>query len=365
MIFRDQAFRICLRRGLRTAPAICEGKKGSHVCGVTGICYNVFMNYYPTGQYLWDFWLIFEPPDYHLFYLQASRSLADSELRHNAARVGHAVSTDLRQWHDKGEVLAPGKSGEWDDLSVWTGSVTKHDGAYCMLYTARSWADQGAIQRIGLARSDDLSHWEKHPDNPIMQADARFYEKFGTSDFPWESWRDPYLFYDEITRQHFAFITARASEGALDERGCVAAAKSSDLVRWEILPPFCLPGKFTEMEVPQIFEHEGRFYLLFSTNPFWYSESYRIDVEPWEGDHFLVADSLFGDYKMIGDGVLSRENAHAYASKIVPAPGGDPVLLSWLSRLPGMDDFAGVLSEPRPISFDSRGVPHVSMSTSS
>jgi beta-fructofuranosidase len=232
-----------------------------------------------------------------------------------------------------------------------------------MLYTARSWADQGAIQRIGLAQSDDLCHWEKHPGNPILEADARYYEKFGSSDFPWESWRDPYLFYSAEHRQYFAFITARASEAALDERGCIAAARSSDLVSWEVLPPVCFPQKFTEMEVPQIFERDGRFYLLFSTNPFWYSESHRnrADIGPWEGDHFLVADSLFGDYEMIGDGVLSRENSHAYASKIVTNPGGEPVLLSWFSRLPGKDDFAGVLSEPRPVSFDSRGIPQVNM----
>jgi beta-fructofuranosidase len=302
-----------------------------------------------------------EPPDYHLFHLQAPRTPENPELRHNAARIGHAVSTDLLNWRDEGEVLAPGKSGEWDDLSVWTGSVIRHGDVYCMLYTARSWADQGAIQRIGLAQSDDLFHWEKHPKNPLMEADARYYEKFDDSGFMWESWRDPYLYYNSVDRQYYAFITARESEGELDERGCVGAARSSDLVGWEVLPPVCRPRKFADMEVPQLFEHGGRSYMLFSTNPFWYAESYRseIDFEPWEGDHYMVADSPLGEYRIVGDGILSRDNAHAYASKIVPGPSGDPVLLSWLSKLPGDDEFAGVLSHPHPISFDSTASPQI------
>ncbi len=317
------------------------------------------MNYFPSGYYLWDFWLIHEGPEYHLFHLQAPRSLDHPELRHNAARIGHAVSADLRDWRGKGEALGPGKRGEWDDLSVWTGSVIKSGDLYCMLYTARSWEDQGAIQRIGLARSDDLYHWEKHPGNPLMEADPRYYEKLESSDFPWESWRDPYLFFHEGERMYYALITARSIEGALDERGCVAAARSGDLIKWEILPPVCRPGKFTEMEVPQLFEHGGRSHLLFSTNPFWYAESYRnrIDFEPWEGDHYLVADSPLGEYRMIGDGVLSRDNMYAYASKIVTGPDGAPALLSWLSRTPGGDEFAGVLSAPRDVSFGADGVP--------
>ncbi len=306
---------------------------------------------------MWDFWLIFEPPNYHLFHLRAPRSLPDPELRHNAATIGHAVSTDLRHWTDKGEVIKPGRSGEWDDLSVWTGSVIKSGALYHMLYTGRCHADQGTVQRIGLARSEDLYHWEKHARNPVMEADPRRYEKFGSCGYYWESWRDPYLFYEPKANCHYAFITARTNRGELDQRGCIAAAKSGDFIGWEILPPIFSPGTFTEMEVPQIFEHGGRSYLLFSTNPFWYAASYleRSDVVPWEGDHYAVADSFLGEYCTTGDGVLSRANEHAYASKIVTDPPWAPVILSWLSKLPGSDEFAGVLSQPRPVRFSADG----------
>jgi beta-fructofuranosidase len=317
------------------------------------------MNYSPPGYYLWDFWLIHKPPDYHLFHLQAPRSLPDPELRHNAATIGHAESDDLRHWRNKGQVLGPGAPGEWDGLSVWTGSIIQKDSLYYMLYTGRSHAEQGAVQRIGLARSEDLYHWEKYAGNPVIEADAGYYEKFGKSDYYWESWRDPYVVYDGGERRYYAFITARESQGELDERGCIALARSTDLISWEVLPPVCGPRKFCEMEVPQPFEYGGRWYLLFSTNPYWYAERYRrqIDFEPWEGDHYLVADSLLGEYQITGDGVLSRANTHAYASKVIDNPEGRPVLISWLSRLPGRDEFAGVLSQPQSIVFDDAGVP--------
>jgi beta-fructofuranosidase len=319
------------------------------------------MSYSPSGYYLWDFWLIHESPVYHLFHLQAPRSLPDPELRHNAATIAHAVSTDLCHWTDKGEVISPGRAGDWDDLSVWTGSVIKSEGLYHMLYTGRCHAEQGTVQRIGLARSEDLSHWEKYPGNPVMEADPKRYEKFGSCGYYWESWRDPYLFYDPVGHCHYAFITARTNHGELDERGCVATAKSTDLFHWKILPPLFSPGKFTEMEVPQILGYGGRNYLLFSTNPFWYASSYlkQTDLVSWEGDHYAVADALFGEYRMIGDGVLSRANEHAYASKIVIDPAGAPVLLSWLSRLSGSDEFAGALSNPRPVSVGSDCVPDI------
>jgi hypothetical protein len=74
------------------------------------------------------------------------------------------------------DALRPGPPGAWDDLATWTGSVIEHDGRWHMLYTGISRAERGLIQRIGLAVSDDLTAWRKHPANPVLQADGRWYE---------------------------------------------------------------------------------------------------------------------------------------------------------------------------------------------
>ena len=49
-------------------------------------------------KWLWDFWFAQDGPYYHIFYLQAPKSLSDEKLRHWHATIGHAVSEDLRNW---------------------------------------------------------------------------------------------------------------------------------------------------------------------------------------------------------------------------------------------------------------------------
>ena len=45
-----------------------------------------------------------------------------------------------------------------------------------MLYTGVNRAEGGLVQRIGLAASDDLVHWDKHPGNPVLEVDPEWYE---------------------------------------------------------------------------------------------------------------------------------------------------------------------------------------------
>ncbi len=90
------------------------------------------MVFVPTDRYLWDFW--FAPrggPDapYHLFFLQAPRTLRDPEERHGRATVGHAVSRDLVRWEELPTALEAGPAGAWDDRAIWTGSMIRHSGA--------------------------------------------------------------------------------------------------------------------------------------------------------------------------------------------------------------------------------------------
>src|SRR5690606_39636922 len=55
------------------------------------------------------------------------------------------------------------------------------------------------------------------------------------------SWRDPYVYYEPQEAMFYAFITARVKEGDPQGRGCIAAARSEDLVTWEVLPPVVAP----------------------------------------------------------------------------------------------------------------------------
>ena len=135
------------------------------------------------GHWLWDFWFARDGEDVHVFYLQAPRALGDPDLRHRSATIGHAVSRDLRRWQVLPDALGPGSPGAFDDLATWTGSILRHAGRWHLFYTGIARAEDGAVQRIGRAVSDDLSGWEKQ--GLVLEADTRWYEP-GT-------WRDPWV----------------------------------------------------------------------------------------------------------------------------------------------------------------------------
>jgi beta-fructofuranosidase len=199
-----------------------------------------------ADQWVWDFWIAQDGPDYHLFYLQAPRALGNPDLRHWSASIGHAMSQDLRNWQVLPPALStsPVGSNTWDDYATWTGSVISHDGLWYLFYTGCRRSEQGLIQRVGLATSTDLLHWEKYPANPILTADARWYEQLDRHLWFDQAWRDPWVFQHPDTGDFHALITARANHGPTDERGVIGHAQSVDLIHWEVLPPLVGQGDF-------------------------------------------------------------------------------------------------------------------------
>jgi beta-fructofuranosidase len=169
-------------------------------------------------KWLWDFWLAQDGPNYHLFYLQAPRSLNEEGLRHWNVSIGHAVSRDLRNWEVLPDALRPSTSSGWDDYTTWTGSILKRNGLWYMLYTAARRADDGLVQRIGRATSPDLLRWEKHPENPLLEPDPCWYDVLDLELWPDQAWRDPFLFRHPDTGDFHAFITGRVNTGPTDGR---------------------------------------------------------------------------------------------------------------------------------------------------
>ena len=147
-------------------------------------------------RWAWDFWIADTGSDYHLFFLNAPRSLGDPNLRHHRAVVGHAVSSDLVHWEELGQALRPGPEGAWDDVAIWTGSVVRGDDAWYMFYTGSSKSEGALIQRIGLATSPDLMTWTKHPANLIIEADPAWYQQLDTTAWHDQASRDPWVFAD-------------------------------------------------------------------------------------------------------------------------------------------------------------------------
>lgn len=79
-----------------------------------------------ADYWVWDSWVADDGEQYHLYFLQAPRSLGDPGLRHVHATVGHATSRDLVDWSCLGQCLGPADTG-FDDLAIWTGSAVRAD----------------------------------------------------------------------------------------------------------------------------------------------------------------------------------------------------------------------------------------------
>jgi beta-fructofuranosidase len=179
-------------------------------------------------KWVWDSWIADDGERYHLFFLEAPRSLGDPAQRHTAARIAHATSADLVDWDYRGEVFAPSDMG-FDDLAVWTGSVV-HDGTrWRLFYTAISNAGHHVYdQRIGMAVSDDLYRWRRGSNQPVAPVDPRWYKTLSSHPGPTtgpdlegssETWRDPFVFRDPHGNGWHMLVTARALEGARNDDG--------------------------------------------------------------------------------------------------------------------------------------------------
>ncbi len=313
------------------------------------------MGFIPEQHYLWDFWLV-SPQEwgdahapYHLYYLQASRMLSDPNLRHGVATVGLAVSHDLRQWVNRGTALDVGPPGSWDDRAIWTGSVTIRDGLAYMFYTALSRAEKVPFQRIGLAVSTDLEHWQRHPNNPLLEVDTRWYELQGTERWEAQTWRDPYIVYSSDEQVYYMFLSARVNKGPYDGRGVIGLARSTNLLSWEVLPPVSTPGDFTEMEVPQVVATNGRYYLLFCA-----ARHSAVRLSPtgstyWWGTHYLVADKLTGPYHFLtGEPLVADAPGTYYAGKLVRDSAGALYFMAW-KQWDEAGNFFGGLSDPAEV----------------
>lgn len=300
-------------------------------------------------HWVWDFWFARDGGHYHVFYLHAPKTLVEPDVRHWNARIGHAVSHDLRTWEVLGEALGPGPSGSWDDRATWTGNVLRHDGRWFMFYSAVSDAEDGLVQRIGVACSDDLRSWEKPFDRPVLTTDPRWYEQLDLDVWIEETCRDPWVFPDPSGDGFRMYYTARANHGPPDGRGVIGQAWSADLWTWEPMPPVTEPGDFAHLEVPQVVTIGGRHYLIFSVYDWAHSATRLERASVVCGTHYMLGDSPLGPWRMLSDDFLSgTPTGRFYAGRLIEDEAGQWMFMSW-AQFDERGGFVGALADPVPI----------------
>lgn len=309
-------------------------------------------------KWIWDFWLAKDGSDYHLFFLQAPRAIGDPQLRHWNVSIGHAVSQNLRTWEILPDALHPSNaSGTWDNYTTWTGCVIQHTGLWYLFYTGCCREEDGLIQRVGLATSRDLIHWHKHPDNPLLEPDPRWYELLDLSAWHDQAWRDPWVFQLPGSESFHAFLTARTNCGPSDGRGVIAHAQSDDLIHWVVLPPVSDSGEYGQLEVPQLVKIDERYYLLFSVTreDFLKERSENTGKPHLTGTYYLSADQPLGPYHSATAEPLSAdETASTYAGKLVRYSKGRWLFL-YTRMLTPQGNFLGEIGDPLEVVVNESG----------
>ncbi|RMF37543.1 MAG: glycosyl hydrolase [Planctomycetota bacterium] len=271
----------------------------------------MFAEFEGSRRAIGDVDVVYHEGLYHLFHL----------VLPNHDYIAHAVSTDGIRWRRVNNALFIADPGSWDDLMLWTMHVSAdphRPGCWRMFYTGLSRREQGRIQRIGMAVSDDLFHWRKapthwtddrgaHDPQPVQAArrvcqqqvasrhyspvdatscfplepDPRFYESRLDEGRAWVSFRDPYFFHDGQTG--WLIASARVKDGPVIRRGCVGVLREAEPNRFESLPPLHHPGLYDDVEVPNLLQIDGEYYLIGSIREdakirYWHTD--RLD-KPW------------------------------------------------------------------------------------
>lgn len=237
---------------------------------------------------------------FHLFHL----------VLPNHDFIAHAVSKDGMTWKRVKNALFVGEPGEWDDDMLWTMHVTPdpdRSGSWRMFYTGLSRSEFGRVQRVGLARSDDLYTWTRsaHPSYPL-EVGGDWYESSVDEGRNWVSFRDPFFYHDSASGERLLLASARVNKGPVVRRGCVGLARETAPDDFAFEPPLYMPGIYDDVEVPNLFRMEDRYYLI---------GSIREDTKI----HYWYSDQLTGPYMNFTDNVLLPEGN--YAARICKAEG--------------------------------------------
>lgn len=221
------------------------------------------------GNRIGDAWQYADGDLVHCFYLHTGTN--DDLTDPIGGAVGHAVSRDMLHWQVMEPALRRGEEGSYDELDIWTGCAFRHEDTHYLYYTSRSRRYQYGGGSMSAATSKDGLRWEKHPENPLFYPDARYYVFdncppalciHGENTPPVHDFRDMCVVWDEEKQVWWGYFAARRPADEYAQTAVIGLARSADLIHWEQLPPCFCPDRYACVETPEVFQMNGRWYML-------------------------------------------------------------------------------------------------------
>lgn len=183
---------------------------------------------------------------------------------------------ELLTWHRlENPVFSPEDGADWEKGGLYKACIIEHEGTWYMFYNAKD-TQKRWIEQTGMAKSKDLFHWERCPENPVLKVR------------PAESWcsrflSDPYIVKDGDTFLNFFF----GYDGKVFKHAQDGLALSKDLVHWDQVEEPIVPsgeaGTIDEGHAHKasIFYYEGTLYHFYCA------------TRPWkEGDPTRIFDEF-------------------------------------------------------------------------
>lgn len=232
-------------------------------------------------------------------------------------------TSDLMNYSYKGQMIGYGRADQ-QDYCLGTGSVIKDGNAYYGYYTGHNWLFSNTSrpqEGILYATSPDLNNWTKKTGFLITPP----------SGYDQENFRDPDVFYNDITQEYWMVVGARSNN-----IGELVYYTTKDLASpdWVFQGSFYVPNSYDMLECPDVFKWGNYWYLIFS------------DTNLQNATHYRYASSPSGPWTTPANDLL--DSKYFYAAKTT-SDGTNRYLFGWVptkdgSSDAGAKDYAGNMS---------------------
>lgn len=220
----------------------------------------------PLGN-MHDAWYLNLEGTVHALHLQLNQE------ENALGNVGHISSTDLLHWERHTDVLPPLRGENTEDYhEKFTGCMVAHQDNFSgkqkifCFYTMRD--EKAASQRIGLAISEDGESFTTYSDNPVIIPDPELFVSYGNiADYDWDivDCRDPIVVYRQEEDLYYLYFVAAAMRQDGRIGGAIAMVTSKDLIHWGKQTIVYSPRQNGMIEVPDVFQLDGKWYLTLLT----------------------------------------------------------------------------------------------------